>query len=108
VIIVEKEAIMSEVPEEKKTWVEELEVAGNELVDRVKELVKEGNVRRLIIRNQEGKALLEIPLTAGVAVGGVVTLFNPLIAALGAFAALLARVKIEVVREEAIDEESEE
>ena len=84
----------------QRTWVEELELAGNELVDRVKELVQEGNVRRLIIRNQEGKALLEIPLTAGVAVGGVITLFNPLLAALGAFAAFLARVRVEVVREE--------
>lgn len=101
---------MSEQPE-KKTWVEEIEMAGNELVTRVKEIIQEGNVRRVILRNEEGKTLLEIPLTAGVAVGGMVTLWNPLLAALGAAAALLARVKVEVVRvgsKEPPEEESEE
>lgn len=83
---------------EERTWIEEIEIAGSELVERVKELVKEGNVRRLIIRNSSGELLMEIPLTAGVAVGGVVTIIAPLLAALGAMAALLARVKFEVVR----------
>lgn len=83
---------------EERTWIEEIEIAGSELVERVKELVKEGNVRRLIIRNSKGELLMEIPLTAGVAVGGVVTIIAPLLAALGAMAALLAKVKIEVVR----------
>lgn len=81
-------------------WREEIELAGSQLVERVKELIAEGNVRRLIIRNAEDKVMLEIPLTAGVAVGGVVTLFAPVLAALGALAALLAHVKIQVVREE--------
>jgi hypothetical protein len=83
---------------EERTWIEEIEVAGSELVERVKELVKEGNVRRLIIRNSKGELLMEIPLTAGVAVGGVVTVIAPLLAALGAMAALLVKVKVEVVR----------
>ena len=82
-----------------QTFSEEIEVAGNELVDRVKELVEEGNVRRLIIRNAEGRVLMEIPLTAGVAVGSVVTLWNPLVAAVGGLAAFLMKVKIEIVRE---------
>ncbi len=89
---------MTEQKPEERTWVEEIEVAGNQLVDRVKELVKEGNVQRLIIRNQSGETLLEIPLTAGVVVGGAVTVFYPVLAALGAVAALVARIKIEVVR----------
>jgi hypothetical protein len=83
---------------EKKTWAEEFEVAGSELVKRVKELIKEGNVRRLIIRRETGEVLIEIPLTAGVAVGGMLTLLAPALAALGAIAGLLARVKVEVVR----------
>lgn len=83
---------------EERTWIEEIEVAGSQVVERVKELISEGNVRRLIIRNADGNVLLEIPLTAGVVVGGALTLFYPLLAALGAMAALLARVKIEVVR----------
>ena len=83
---------------EERTWIEEIEVAGSELVERIKELVKEGNVRRLIIRNSKGELLMEIPLTTGVAVGGVVTIMAPLLAALGAMAALLVKVKVEVVR----------
>lgn len=82
------------------TWREEVEMAGSQLVERVKELIAEGNVRRLIIRNADDKVMLEIPLTAGVAVGGVVTLLSPVLAALGALAALLAHVKVQVVREE--------
>ncbi len=83
---------------EERTWVEEIEVAGNDLVERVKELIAEGNVRRLIIRRSDGTSILEIPMTAGVVVGGVVTLFAPLLAALGALAALMARVRVEIVR----------
>jgi DNA-binding Lrp family transcriptional regulator len=85
-------------PQQERQITEEIEVAANQLVDRVKELVQEGNVRRLIIRNNENRVLLEIPLTAGVAAGAAVTLFMPLFAALGAMAALVAQVKIEIVR----------
>lgn len=83
-----------------KTWSETIELAGNQLVDRVKDLIKEGNVRRVIIRNQENKVLLEIPLTAGAAVGGVLAMFHPVLAAVGALAALVANVKVEIVRTE--------
>jgi hypothetical protein len=82
----------------RRTWTEDVEIAANELVDRVKELIKEGNVRRLIIKSSNDNVLLEVPLTAGVAVGTAATIINPVIAALGAFAALLVRVKIEIVR----------
>jgi hypothetical protein len=57
-----------------------------------------GNVRRLIIRNQDDEVLLEVPLTAGVVVGGAVTIVAPVLAAMGALAALLTHVKIEVIR----------
>lgn len=83
---------------EERTWTEKIESAGGELVDRVKELIAEGNVRRLIIRNQNDEILLQVPLTAGVVVGGALTVFYPVLAALGAMGALLARVKIEIVR----------
>jgi hypothetical protein len=82
----------------ERTWTEEIEVAGKDLVDRVKEVVKAGNVRKVILRTPDGKLLLEIPLTAGAVAGGVVVLVAPVLAALGAMAALLAKVKIEVVR----------
>jgi hypothetical protein len=81
------------------TFTEQIEIAASDLVDRTKELIEEGNVRRLIIRNQDDEVLLEVPLTAGVVVGGAVTIVAPVLAALGALAALLTHVKIEVVRE---------
>jgi hypothetical protein len=84
--------------EDGHTFTEHLDIAASELVDRTKELIEEGNVRRLIIRNQDGEVLLEVPLTAGVVVGGAVTIAAPVLAALGALAALLTHVKVEVVR----------
>jgi hypothetical protein len=90
---------------EERTWTEEIEIAANELVDRAKDLIAEGNVRRLIIRKPNGDLLLEVPLTPGAAVGGVFVIFNPVLAALGAMAALLARVQVEIVRVGSKDEE---
>ena len=89
----------------KRNWIEEIEVAGDQLVSRVRELIKEGNVRRLIIRSSEGRILIEIPLTAGLAVGGVTTVFAPILVALGAMAALIANFKVEVVRKSTDEEE---
>jgi hypothetical protein len=85
--------------DDKRTIPEEIELAGNQLVEEVRRLVREGNVRRLVVRGKEDRVLLEIPLNAGVAVGGVVALAAPVAAALGALAALLAEVRVEVVRE---------
>jgi hypothetical protein len=83
---------------EESTWTEEIEIDASKLVDFVKDLIKEGNVRRLIIRKTNGELLLEVPLTAGVVAGSLVTIFAPILTALGAMAALLARVKIQIVR----------
>jgi hypothetical protein len=85
--------------EDENTFTEQIEIAASDLVERTKELIEEGNVRRLIIRNQDDEVLMEVPLTAGVVVGGAVTIVAPVLAALGALAALLTYVKIEVVRE---------
>jgi len=82
----------------ERTWTEELEVTGAELVERIKKLIADGNVRRLIIRNEKGESLLEVPLTAGVVVGGVFAIAFPVLAAIGALAALLVNVRLEVVR----------
>ena len=90
--------------EDEHTWTEQIEIAGSELVDRTKELIAEGNVRRLIIRNPDDEKLLEVPLTTSVVVGGALTVLAPVLAALGAMAALLARVKVEVVRTEQKDQ----
>ena len=83
---------------EEKTWTEEIHTTGEELVAKVKELVHEGNIRRIIIKNEEDKTLIEIPLTLGV-VGAVLL---PVLAAVGAIAALVAdcTIVVEKVAEE--------
>lgn len=86
--------------EKGNLFAEEIEVAVDGLTERIKELVNEGNVRRLIICKDNGDRLLEIPLTAGVAVGSVLTMMWPLIVALVAMTGLLGRVKIRVIRSE--------
>lgn len=73
--------------------VEELQVVGEQLLTKVKELIHEGNVRRIIIK-QEGNTILELPLTVGVV--GILAL--PQLAAIGAVCALVTRCSIEVVR----------
>lgn len=96
----------TETKERKRTVVEEIEVAGNQLVDRVKELAREGSVRRMRIVADDGDVFLETPLNIGLAVGGVVALAAPWLAILGAIAALVTKVKIEVEREAEDDEEA--
>jgi hypothetical protein len=92
----------------RTAWVEEVNLAGKDLVENVKSLVQQGNVRRLILRRSSGEILLEVPLTATVIAGGALLVFNPMLAALGALAALVAEVKLEVVRELAEGEEAPE
>lgn len=77
---------------------ERITIAGNELVDKIKGLIEQGNVSRLIIRKPGGEVLMEIPLTAGVAVGGVLTLMAPVLAAIGAMAALVTKFEVDIVR----------
>lgn len=89
-----------ETREKEYTWTQEIEVAAENLVDRVKELLEEGNIRRLIIRREDNSVLLEVPLTPAVAAGGVLTLFAPALAAIGAIVAFVSHVKLEVVRVE--------
>ncbi len=72
---------------ETKNYTDELQVMGEQLLSKVKELVHEGNVRRIIIKDQNGHTILEIPLTIGV-VGAILA---PTAAAIGAIGALLAQ-----------------
>lgn len=81
-----------------KDWIEEIKVRGAEAVDRIKELVKEGNVRKIVLKRENGEVLFELPMTAGVVAGGAVALMVPVIAAIGAAAAFLAHIRIEVHR----------
>lgn len=82
-----------------KTFAEEVEVSGQHLLAEINKLIAEGNVRKLVVKTDDGHIFLTIPLTAGAVAGGVLTLGAPWLALLAAVAGLVARVKIEVVRE---------
>jgi hypothetical protein len=73
---------------------EEHRVTGDKLVHRAKELIKEGNVRRIIVKNEQGQTIMELPLTVGV-VGAILL---PALVALGAVAALAAHYTLVVER----------
>ncbi len=82
---------------EEKFRTEEFHVNGEELLARIKKLAHEGNIRRIIIKNKEGKTMLEIPMTFGV----VGALIAPQLAAIGAIAALLTEAIVVVEKVEA-------
>ncbi|MEO5807834.1 DUF4342 domain-containing protein [Devosia sp.] len=82
-----------------KTFTEEIEVTGHQLVEQVTRLVAEGNVRQLQIRSEKGDVYLTVPLTAGAIVGSVAAIAAPWLAVIGAIAGLVAKVRIVIVRE---------
>ncbi|MCJ7731888.1 DUF4342 domain-containing protein [Candidatus Bathyarchaeota archaeon] len=79
-----------------KTTSEEVSVASENLIKRVKEILHEGNVTRIIIKDENDKVLLEIPATIGV----IGVLIAPWLAALGAIAGIATNAKITIIREE--------
>lgn len=79
-------------------WYEEFKVRGDELMANVRELIEEGNARRLYIKRENGETLFEIPLTAGVAVTAASAVLAPFFVAIGAVAALATSVTIGVER----------
>lgn len=84
----------------KRTWTEELEVAGSQVVDRIQDIVRQGNVRRIIIKTADDRVLLNTTLTVGTLAGGALALIGGLpLAVISVIAAAVARVKIEIVRE---------
>ena len=80
----------------EKEYKEEFKVSGEEVLKKVKELIKEGNARRIIIKNEKGEEVMQIPLTVG-AVGAI---FAPVLAGVGAVAALLTKCTVVVVKVE--------
>ncbi len=76
--------------------VEEIHVLGRDLVDKVRELIHEGNVQRIVVKDEHGNTFVEIPVTVA-AIGAILA---PLLAAVGAISALVAKFTIVVVRSE--------
>lgn len=81
---------------EEKVHTEEFRVDGEKLIGKVKELIHEGSIRRVIIKDRDGKTIMEIPMTFGV----VGVLIAPQLAAIGAIAALITEATVVVEKEE--------
>jgi hypothetical protein len=80
----------------EKIHTEEFRVDGEKLIGKIKEIIHEGSIRRLIIKDKDGKTVMEIPMTFGV----VGVLIAPQLAAIGAIAALLTEATVVVEKEE--------
>ncbi|HEY9827333.1 MAG TPA: DUF4342 domain-containing protein [Stenomitos sp.] len=89
-----------EVNDDSKHSVEEFKISGDVLASKVKELIHQGNIRRIIIKNEEGKVLLEIPLTIGVVGAAISTTLFPVVAAVGALGAVVAHLSIVIEKTE--------
>ena len=83
---------------QQKPRTEEFTINGEELIGKIRELVQEGNVRRVSIRTEDGRTLIEVPLATGGAIAVAAIVLAPVWAALGALAALAAKVTIVVER----------
>lgn len=81
---------------DEKVHSEEFRVNGEELLGKIKNLVKEGNIRRIIIKDKEGKVIFEIPLTFGI----LGALIAPQLAAIGAIAALVTEATVVVEKDD--------
>lgn len=79
-----------------KTKKEEFKIDGEHLVEKVKELIREGNIRKITIKDRRGKEVITFPLTVGV----VGTVIAPVLAAVGALAALIGECTISIEREQ--------
>jgi hypothetical protein len=91
-----KENAMKEEKKTSKTRTEEFKVSGGEIINKIKELIHEGNIRRIILKDEDGKTFLEIPLTVGI-IGAALA---PVLAAIGAIAALVSKLTIVVEKVE--------
>jgi hypothetical protein len=79
-------------PTHDRSRTEEFKVDGGKVLDFIKDLIHQGNIRRIILKNEAGKTLIEIPLTLGLAGAALL----PVFAAVGALAALVTRMVIVV------------
>lgn len=84
---------------------EEVKLASNELVDTIRTYIEDANVKHVAIK-KDGRTLLEIPMTVGVGAGAAALLFNPVLSAVGALAALVSDVTVVVERDPSAEAEA--
>ncbi|MDX1585537.1 MAG: DUF4342 domain-containing protein [Balneolaceae bacterium] len=93
--------------ESKKTFTEELKGTASEIINQVKKIIKEGNARRLLIKDEKGKVLFQTQLTAGIAGTALITAMAPIVSAISMFALFMNDVKI-IVEKYPADEMGED
>ena len=84
---------------EEKITVEEFKISGDALVTRIKALIQRGNIRRIIIKDEEGHTLIEIPLTVGIIGGTIGAALFPVVAAVGVIGAMVAHLTVVIERQ---------
>lgn len=99
-----KEQLLSEDAQNQQEQVhtEEFEISGDQVVAKIKELIRQGNIRRIVLQTQEGKTLFELPLTIGLTGAVAITVLAPVLAAVGALAAVIAKLKVKVERMDSV------
>lgn len=83
--------------DQKSNTLEEIKVRGNQLGERLREIIEEGNARRIIVK-KEGRSVMEFPLSVGVGGAAAAIMLSPTVAAIGAFASLASDVRIVIER----------
>lgn len=91
----------------KKTFTEELKGTTSEIINQIKKIIKEGNARRLLIKDKKGKVLFQTQLTAGIAGTALITAMAPIVSAISMFALFMNDVKI-IVEKYPADEMGED
>lgn len=89
----------AEVETTDRVRVEEFQIDGDTVVTKIKELIHQGNIRRITLKNESGHTLIEIPLTVGIVGGAIAVTIAPILAAIGAIGALVARLTVTIERE---------
>ncbi len=92
--------------ETRRSWVDEIEVAGERLVAAIRELAADASAKSVRIKSPDGSIAVELPLTIGALAGGAVVLAAPILAVLGVLAAFAGKLKLEVVREDVAEAET--
>ena len=93
---------------DEKVKVEEFKISGDVLVAKIKELIRQGNIRRIILKNESGQTLIEIPMTVGVIGSAIGAALFPVIAAVGVIGAMVARLTVVIERIESGQSSQEE
>lgn len=84
------------------SFTERVEMAGDQVVEAVTKLFKDGSVRKITLRDRRGRQLFSIPIAAGAAVGGLGLVFAPTLTAIGAVVALMTKVTVEIERTDVV------